>query len=126
MTDSSPEFPWSDEEIRRAIVRRAIPNYTKEELKVLRDLAEVGATHILARRAGGQKRRTPAVLADIRRILVKLVYRDLAPGLQKTPTGARTIARIRDVLAEEHTIDVSEDTIRRDIREIGTSSLRKG
>jgi hypothetical protein len=124
MTDLRRQFPWSDEEIRKAIARRALPIYTKKDLKVLSDLAEVGAIHILARRAGGQKRRTPAVLGDIRRILVKLVYRGLAPSLQKTPTGVRTRARIRDILAREHNIDASEDTILKDIQKIGSSSLR--
>jgi hypothetical protein len=127
MTDKKSKlpFPWSDAQIRRAIRRRALPIYTEEELKVLRDLAIVGAEHISGRRAGGQKPKDSSVRAAIRRILIEEGYSDLPSNLRKTPTGVETIGALRDILAEKYGFNYSEDTIVKDIKKIKPSVLRR-
>jgi hypothetical protein len=124
MTARRSKFPWSDAQIRRVFARRALPVYTAEELKILLDLAAVGADHILARRTGGRQPRDTVTRGEIRRHLIIESYPRLKAGLRKTPTGVRTIGKLRDILAEEYGFDVSEDTIRKDIMKIGTDSLR--
>src|SRR5262245_51326926 len=102
MTNSKPKFPWSDDQIRKVFARRALPIYTAEEVKILLDLAAVGADHILARRGGGQKRKHTAVLAEIRRHVIVEAYAHLPAKLRETPTSVNTIGELRDLLAETY------------------------
>lgn len=125
MTGGRSEFPWSDVQIQKALARRALPYYSDEELAILRDLAVVGAAHIRARRAGGQKPKSSAARGIIRRILIEAIYPGLSSRLRKTPTGAATIARICDLLSEKYGFAASEETVLKDVRKIGTRKLRR-
>ncbi len=124
MAKSRPGFPWSDQQIRK-VLTRALPVYSDEEFKVLKDLAVVGANHILDRRKGGRHLRDSVVRGQIRRILVTEIYRkELTKDLQQTPTGAKTISRICDILAEKYNWNYDRETILKDVKKIGTRKLR--
>jgi hypothetical protein len=125
MSGSRSKFPWSDEQIHKALKRRALPVYTAEEQKILWDLAIVGAEHIFARRAGGQKPKHSGGRAAIRRILIEEAYPELPCNLRKTPTGLETIGALRDILAEKYGFNYSVETIAKDIKKIGSSVLRR-
>jgi hypothetical protein len=53
------------------------------------------------------------------------VYRSLQARLRRTPTGAITITRIGELLAEKYGFNVSPDTILKDVKKIGIKKLRK-
>lgn len=124
MTKPRRRFPWSDAQLRKATAPRALPYYDDEDRKVRDDLVEEGTQQVTARRRGGQTRRSASVRAEIRRIVLAGNYRCvISPRLQKYPTGAATIARLRDFLARCG-FDVDEGTVRRDVQRIGTGNLR--
>jgi hypothetical protein len=114
----------SDAQIRKAIAPRALPVYSEEDLETRERLVEIGAQSKLACRKGGRSNRRSSDLRRKRLIMIPDVYRNLSPSLKKTPTGARTIAHITDRLAKLG-VQISTNTVRRDIVEIGTNNLRK-
>jgi len=92
--------------------------------QALRDLAVEGAGHILARRAGGSKVSVTGARANIRRILIREIYKALPPRLRKVPFGVTTLAHVRDELAERYGFNVSIETIQKDVKKIGRRNLR--
>jgi hypothetical protein len=128
MTGSRSKLRWSDDQIRKALARRALAVYTNEELEILRDLAVVGWNQISARRAGGRIKRQPAARAEIRRILVSAIFDGsfspgLPPRLRKTPTAPPTLKKVCQILRQCGFI-VSEATVLKDVKKIGTRKLR--
>jgi hypothetical protein len=113
----------SDAQIRKAVAPRALPVYSQEELEIRDALTEEGARQLLSRRAGGRSN-SQGVRAGVRRQLITELYRDLSPCLKRTPTGARTITRITEILAVKYGWNVSSDTVLKDVKEIGTACLR--
>jgi hypothetical protein len=126
MAKSRSNFPWSDDQIRKALAPRALPVFDDEDLQVRQALAEEGARHVLARRKGGRKPRDQQVRGEIRRILIMELYRSLKPSLRRRPMGTTTITRVRDLLAEKYGFNVSPDTILKDVKKIGSERLRSG
>jgi hypothetical protein len=128
MTDRRPKFPWSEQQIRGALGPHGIPDPNDE--KIIRDLAEIGAKHILDRRSGGRKPRMPSARGGVRRILVSVIFtgaEDKLPGLpprfRKTPTSPRTIRKVCEIL-EQYGWVASEATILKDVRKLGSRNLR--
>jgi hypothetical protein len=58
-------------------------------------------------------------------ILIEDLFEKRAPGFKKTPTGVRTVNHIQKKLAAQFNINVSVDTLIRDIKKIGTAKLRR-
>lgn len=124
-----PKFPWSDQQIREALgylEYHAIPE-PKSEI-IIRDLAKLGAKQILDRRRGGQERRIPAARGEIRRILVAGIFDgSFPPGLpqrfRKTPTASRTLRKVCEIL-EQCGLKVSEATVLKDVKKLGSRNLR--
>ena len=129
MTARQPKFPWSDQQIHEALGPHGIPDPDDE--KIIRDLAEVGAKHILDRRSGGRKPTISSSRGEIRRMLVSIIFEGqgswaglLPPRLGKTPTSPRTLRKVRELL-EQCGHKVSEATVLKDVRKLGSRSLRK-
>jgi hypothetical protein len=125
MTGRRSKFRWSDEEIRAALgPRQGIPGPNDEE--IIRDLAEVGAKHMLARRKGGRKQRMPQTRGEVRRIVIEGLFKrpnevSLPTHLREHPTSHRTLARIHAYL-KECGLGVSEATVLKDVKKL---QLRK-
>jgi hypothetical protein len=117
------KFQWSDSQILK-VINRALPVYTPQELRVLRDLAIQGAQHILARRAGGRKQNVTRARAGIRLILIAGIYESLPLRLRKFPFGETTLARVCDELAERYGFNIDIETLKKDVKKIGTRKLR--
>jgi hypothetical protein len=118
-----PGFPHTDTEIDDALqrLRQGTMQLSDPEFKVIHDLAEEGAQHIKSRRVGGGQPRTSS--DEVKRRLKALLhgYQQLSPRLQKTPTGASTVGKLRDFVVKELNLPddvVSEETIRHDIRQV--------
>src|ERR1043165_1327805 len=124
MTEERSQFPWSDIKIEQATKPRALELFTEEEEQVREDLMIEGMRSIFARRRGGRTRRTPAARSYIRHMIIEdSAYPGLSRHLKKTPLGSNTVAQLRKVL-ESRGFSVSEETIRRDLKQIGLSKLR--
>jgi hypothetical protein len=122
-TTSSPNFPYSNDQIQKAIAPRALPIYTEEELKVREALISEGAQHVMARRKGGQTDRGPAKGAAARQAAIVEIYRDLPLPLRKQPWGNKTLAAVEDGLrCRGH--HASVETIRRDLKTLGAQRLK--
>lgn len=129
MTARRPKFPWSDQQIRGALGPHGIPD--PDDKRILRDLADLGAKHILDRRKGGRKPRIVSARGDIRRILVSTIFEGhggwvglLPPRLRKNPTSPPTLKKVRQIL-EQCGWKVSEATILKDVKKLGSRNLRK-
>jgi hypothetical protein len=130
MTGFRSKLRWSDDQIRKALAKRALPYYTNEELEILRDLADVAWNQILARRRGGRTKRQPAVRGEIRRIVVSAIFDgsftpSLPPRFRKTPTAPPTLRKVSEIL-KRCGLTASEATVLKDVRKIGTRKLRGG
>ncbi len=125
MAKRRAKYPWSDAQIRRAQAPRALPIYDDEEEKVRDDLLAEGARHLLARREGGRKPRPEQARREIRRLALEGVYAALPKLLREKPTGQTTIAKARDLLSRCG-FNVSEETVLKDVKKIGTAKLRGG
>ena len=123
MTAGPPKFPWSDEQIRQALGPHAIPDPDDE--KIIRDVAEVGAKHILDRRKGGK---IPTPRAEIRRLLISIIFEypefNLPPRLRKTPTSPATLKKVWEIL-KQCGLETPEGTILNDVKKIGSRNLRQ-
>jgi hypothetical protein len=124
---SPSEFPWSDEQVRKAVEPRGAAIYDEEELRVLQDLAVIGAKHILARRKGGRQRRMSTARGEVRRMLVFWIFDGSFPGLpprlRKTPTSPPTVRKVHAILKQCGWTD-SEETVLKDIKKLGSDNLR--
>ena len=124
MTAKPPNFPWSDDQIARALKPRALPIYTDDEIRTREDLMIAGMHSVSARRRGGRTSRAPEARGYIRRIVIEgAAFPSLSKALQRTPNGANTLKRISEFLAKCG-FSVSQETIRRDLKLIGTHKLR--
>jgi hypothetical protein len=126
MTARRPKFRWSDEEIRAALGPWGIPGPNDEQ--IIRDLAEVGAKHILARREGGRKQRMPQTRGEIRRIVIEGLFKrpnevSLPTYLREHPTSRRTLARIHAYL-QECRLGVSMATVLNDVKKLRLGKFR--
>ena len=99
MSKPRRKFVRTDEEILKAVAPRALPVYAPDELEVRNELAEEGALHTLSRRQGGRSQKDQSSRASIRRLLIEFLYPTLRSDLRKHPTGAATIAHVRETLA---------------------------
>jgi len=129
MTARRSKFPWSDQQIRGAIGPHGIPDPADD--KIIRELAEVGAKHILDRRKGARMPRKSSAPANIRRLLVSVIFKGdpesnwaaLSPRLRKTPTSPQTLKKVREIL-ERCGWKISEATILKDVKKLGSRNLR--
>ncbi len=62
---------------------------------------------------------------EIRRLALEGVYAALPKLLREKPTGQTTIAKARDLLSRCG-FNVSEETVLKDVKKIGTAKLRGG
>jgi len=124
-----PKFRWSDQQIQRALGWHGIPDPDDEI--IIRDLAEVGAMHILARRRGGRARLAAdwsTERADIRRLLISMIFAGeikgvlIPPRLHKTPTSPPTLRKVREIL-EQCGHRVNEATVLNDVKKLGSRTL---
>jgi hypothetical protein len=128
MTNRRPKFRWSDRQIVEAL-NRPLP-YDEDEI-IIRDLAEFGALQILARREGGRKPRTTSARAEFRRLLISIIFKEpgglrdlLPPRLRKTPTAPPTVRKVHQILGQCGW-KVSEATVLKDVKKIGSRNLRE-
>jgi hypothetical protein len=126
MSTRRAKFPWSDDQIRNAIGFHAIPDSVDE--KIIRDLAQVGAKHIMDRRRGGRKPNNLTSRAAIRKLLVSIIFSDrefnLPTRLRKTPTSPPTLRKVCEIL-NQCGYRVSEMTVLKDVKELGSGNLRE-
>jgi hypothetical protein len=124
MSAKPRNFPWSDEQIAKASKPRALPIYTDDEIRTREDLMIAGMHAVNAHRRGGRTRRIPEVRAEIRRMIIEdVAYPQLSKARQRTPNGENTLKCISEFLAKCD-FNVSHETIRRDLKLIGTQRLR--
>jgi hypothetical protein len=116
-------FQYSEEKILEALRPRALPIYTEEEAEIREALILAGAGHILGRRKGGLTDRSQAIAAACRQATIVAIYKTLTRSLSKTPTGTRTIAEL-DRQLQQNACAVSTETIKRDLKALGTGALR--
>ena len=124
-----PKFPWSDQQIIRALGPHANPDLKDE--RIVRDLAEFGAQQILARREGGRKPTNLSARGKIRRIVISAIFEGsggfagyLPPRLRKTPTSPSTVRKVSQVL-DKCGLKVSEATVKNDVKKTGSRKLRR-
>jgi hypothetical protein len=125
MSRRSPKFPFSEAQVEKATAPRALPVYDTEDFQVREALIAVGKASINSCRAGGRKPRDQTVRREIRRMLIKGLYPDLPAHLKKSPTGAATLHRICEILAERYGWHAAYDTVRKDVTKIGSRTLRR-
>jgi hypothetical protein len=87
------------------------------------DLAQEGARHIKGRRRGGQRSRKASGKITQRINALLEAYRELPPKSQATPTGARTVAALRQSVIKklglrDNDDEISEDTIKNDVQQL--------
>jgi arginine repressor len=123
------KFRWSDEDIVRALGFHAISDPHDEE--IIRDLAELGASQILARRGGGRTQKPSSARGELRRILILIIFEgeggfagSLSPRLRKTPTAPPTVRKVHQILLQCGW-KVSEATVLNDIKKLGSRKLRE-
>jgi hypothetical protein len=113
----------SEEEILRAIRPRALPIFSEDELKVLEELAQIGARTIFSRRGGAQKRRKQSEDVFKRQAILAAEYWHLPVTRRRPLSDPRMIEDLRDILRQTHNIHVSSATVERDVKAIGIKTL---
>jgi hypothetical protein len=117
-------LPYSIPEIMAATAPRALPVYSDREIEIREALIMLGRDTALACSRGGRERPT-IYKAAVRLILIEDLFSKLSPAFKRTPTGTGTVNRLHKELAAQFRINVSTDTLIRDIKKIGTDKLRK-
>jgi hypothetical protein len=117
-------LPYSIPEIMAATAPRALPVYSDREMEIREALLTLGRDTALARSRGGRER---AIVwkSKVRPILIENLFSSLPPVFKKTPTSTRTVGRLREQLSAQFQINISTETLIRDIKKIGTGKLRK-
>jgi hypothetical protein len=126
---AKPRFPHSDEKIDRVLqcLRAGALQVGDPEFDVVRDLAEEGARRIKSSRRGarGPRKKSNSVTQRMQALL--RAFKELSPKRQAHPMGTMTIQDLRQSL-KKLGLTASEDTIRRDLQQMGDflPLVRKG
>jgi len=115
---------YSDAQIENALERadRGTLELVDPDFRLIVELAKVGAQSIQDRRRGARKPRAQTEVVARRRALIAAEFMCL-PDLH--PTNSETIGRLQAALQKNHNINVSDDTIIRDLKNLGVDRLAK-
>jgi hypothetical protein len=124
-TRSKRGIPYSDTQMDEVLERwdRGTLNVNDPDFSIIIELAREGARLTKAHRSGAQKDRKKSTEVTRRMKALIQAYRELNPRLQKHPTGQPTIERLRKAIIRKLGLpnddkELSEDTIRQDIRQV--------
>jgi hypothetical protein len=121
---SRRKISYSDAQIERALDRVDRGNLEPgdPDFRIIVELAKVGAQTIQDRRRGARKPRKQTEAVGRRQALTWAEFVCL-PDLH--PTNPETIGRLQAALKKNHNINVSRDTIIRDLKDLGVDRLTK-
>lgn len=121
----SRRFKYTDAQINRALqdCDRGGLKHGDPGFEIIEELAREGARHIKARRRGAQQPRENSQEVTRRLEAILQSYGELSSKRQKTPTGAKTVAAIRQSVIQKLGLEddddaISEDVIKNDIQQL--------
>jgi hypothetical protein len=125
-TPRSPNgFPYTNVQINEVLKRLKEGKLQVDgpDFEIIRELAKEGAKHITARRRGARQPRENSDEVTRRLEVLVEAFKELPPRYQKTPTGRRTIERLRESVIQKLGLPnkdeaISEETVRSDIRQV--------
>lgn len=125
-TRRSPNgFPYTDVQINEVLKRLKEGKLQVDgpDFEIIRELAKEGAKHITARRRGARQPRENSDEVTRRLEVLVEAFKELPLKYQKTPTGRRTIERLRESVIQKLGLPnkdeaLSEETVRSDIRQV--------